>query len=157
MAEALFNTLGSDFFEAYSAGSHPTGKVNPFALEQISQLHLPCQPRSKSWDEFMAEDAPTLDIVVTVCGNTAQEICPHFAGQFKHVHWGLPDPAAVEGSDDQKRRAFTDCYEIFARRISQLISELSACEVNDYNVVKVMNQIALDNPLTKGEKHHALS
>lgn len=126
MVEALFNTIAGQYFQAHSAGSRPTGKVNPFALEQISKLSMPKDftPRSKSWDEFGRDDAPQFDFVITVCGNAAQEICPCFKGKPNHIHWGQPDPAAVEGGDDAKRLAFSNCFEIFKNQITQLVLRL---------------------------------
>jgi arsenate reductase len=145
MTEALFNTIGSHYFQAYSAGSQPTGKVNPFALEQIQQLSIEFQPRCKSWDEFAKDGAPNLDVVITVCGNAAQEICPHFIGHPEHVHWGLPDPAAVTGSDDDKRQAFTDCFNIFKGRVSRLVSELNSTPANhNDHIINTLQQIAID-------------
>ena len=124
MAEALFSTMGEKRFEAYSAGSNPTGKVNPFALEQIKHLNFSASPRSKSWNEFSGADAFDIDIVVTVCGNAANEVCPVFPGQPKKVHWGLPDPAAEDGSDEQKREAFSVCFNVFKQTIGELMHEL---------------------------------
>ncbi len=122
MVEALFNSLGGHYFQAYSAGSHPTGKVNLFALEQISQLNINFQPSSKNWNVFAGQQ---FDFVITVCGNAAQEICPCFAGKPLHVHWGEPDPAAIEGDDQDKRQAFKHCFELFSARVTQLITEMS--------------------------------
>lgn len=126
MAEGLFNGLANRYFQAFSAGSHPSGRVNPFALEQIASLDLAYEPRSKSWNEFAQKNADAMDIVLTVCGNAAQEICPHFVGSPMRIHWGLPDPAAVTGSDDTIRRAFHACYQVFEWRIQRLLAELQA-------------------------------
>jgi arsenate reductase len=107
MAEALFNTLGAGRFKAYSAGSHPTGKVNPFAIEQVRALGYSVENlRSKSWGEFAQPGAPEMDFVVTVCDNAAGEMCPLWPGQPVTAHWGFPDPAAFKGTDEQKRAAF---------------------------------------------------
>ena len=139
MAEALFATMGEHRFEAYSAGSKPTGKVNPFALEQIQHLDFGVTPRSKSWDEFSGTDAFDIDIVVTVCGNAANEVCPLFPGQPKKVHWGLPDPAAEAGTDEQKRQAFSVCFNVFKQKIRELMDELEQNpELDEYSAMSRM-------------------
>jgi arsenate reductase len=99
IAEALLNHWGKGRFRAFSAGSHPKGQVHPLALEVLQRVHVPVgDPRSKSWDEFATPDAPPLDFVFTVCDNAAQEVCPIWPGQPMTAHWGLADPAAVEGT-----------------------------------------------------------
>jgi len=128
MVEALFNSLGSHYFQAYSAGSHPTGEVNPFALEQIKDLPLNFKPLSKSRNEFASEGAPKLDLVITVCGNAAQEACPSLIGEPKEIHWGVADPAAVLGNDTDKRAAFSNCFDVFSNRIAKLITEIELSE-----------------------------
>jgi arsenate reductase len=121
MAEAILNNLAvsQGSFKGYSAGSHPSGKPNPFALAQIQSVGLPIEElRSKDWDEFARPTAPKMDFVFTVCDNAANEVCPVWPGQPMTAHWGLPDPAAVEGSDEQKRRAFSDTFRHLSARIS---------------------------------------
>lgn len=123
MGEALFNTLGAGRFKAYSAGSHPTGKVNPFAVEQIRVLGYPIENlRSKSWDEFAHPDSPALDFVVTVCDKAAGEVCPYWPGQPITAHWGFSDPAAVEGTDEEKRAAFTRTFHQIRNRVQLFLS-----------------------------------
>ncbi|HEV2486985.1 MAG TPA: arsenate reductase ArsC [Terracidiphilus sp.] len=123
IGEALFNTMGAGRFKAYSAGSHPTGRVNPFAVEQVRALGYPVENlRSKSWDEFAAPGAPELDFVITVCDNAAGEMCPLWPGQPITAHWGLPDPAAVEGSDDEKRAAFAQTLGRMRNRVQLFVS-----------------------------------
>ncbi len=108
MAEALLNYWGKGRFRAFSAGSHPKGQVHPLALDVLRRARVPVDdPRSKSWDEFATPDAPPLDFVFTVCDNAAQEICPIWPGQPMTAHWGIADPAAVEGTDEEKERAFS--------------------------------------------------
>ena len=117
MAEALINTMGNGRFRAYSAGSHPSGRVNPFAIEKVASVNYPTDTlRSKSWDEFAQADAPQMDLIITVCDNAAGEMCPIWPGQPVSAHWGFEDPAAVEGSDADKRRAFDTVFrQIMAR------------------------------------------
>jgi len=123
MGEALFNTLGAGRFKAFSAGSHPTGRVNPFAIEQVKAVGYPMESlRSKSWDEFAAPGAPELDFVVTVCDKAAGEMCPLWPGQPVTAHWGFPDPAAVEGSDDVKRAAFAQTLRQMRNRVQLFLS-----------------------------------
>ena len=125
MAEALLNhpTIGHGRFRAYSAGSHPKGQVHPLALETLAANHLPTQGfRSKSWDEFAGPGAPVMDFVFTVCDDAAAEVCPVWPGQPMTAHWGLPDPAAAAGTDEEKRRAFRDALITLRRRIELFVS-----------------------------------
>ena len=123
LAESLLNQLGQGRFMAFSAGNHPAGQVNPFALALLEKNHFPSAGlRSKSWDEFAQADAPQLDFVITVCDNAAGEVCPVWPGQPTTAHWGIPDPAAVESSDEVKRRAFADAMNQMQRRISMFVN-----------------------------------
>jgi arsenate reductase len=123
MAEAILNQKGKPHFTAYSAGSHPTGRVNPHALKQLEAARLPTSGlRSKSWDEFAKAVAPHLDFVFTVCDNAAQEVCPIWPGQPMTAHWGVPDPAAVAGSEEKIERAFRDAFVVLDRRISLFLA-----------------------------------
>jgi arsenate reductase len=123
MAESLLNALGGGRFRGLSAGSHPSGRVNPLAIEALARGGYPVEGlRSKGWDEFARPDAPAIDFVITVCDNAAGEACPIFPGRPVSAHWGIPDPAAVEGDDDAKRRAFSEALGILRRRIQQFTS-----------------------------------
>lgn len=123
LAESLLNQLGKGRFRAYSAGSHPAGRVNPFALELLEKNHFPTgELRSKPWDEFAQPGSPQLDFVITVCDKAAGEVCPVWPGQPMSAHWGIPDPVAAEGSDDQKRHAFVDAMNQMQRRVSMFVS-----------------------------------
>lgn len=120
MAEAILNNLAVNMgrFRAYSAGSHPSGKPHSLALDQIRRAGLRADDlRSKDWSEFAQPDAPKMDFVFTVCDNAANEVCPVWPGQPVTAHWGLPDPAAVEGSDEQKRHAFAEAFRALSIRI----------------------------------------
>lgn len=122
LGEVLFNHLGKGLFKAYSAGSHPAGKVNPGALELLQQQGYSTEGlRSKSWDEFAAPGAPEFDFIFTVCDNAAGEVCPVWLGHPCTAHWGIPDPAHVEG-DEARRTAFKRASEQLARRIQLFIS-----------------------------------
>ena len=123
LAEAHLNAAGKGRFAAYSAGSRPAGKVNPFALELLRKNRLPTEGlRSKNWDEFAALGAPRMDFVFTVCDNAAGEACPLWPGQPMTAHWGVADPAAVEGSDDLKRKAFMRAYAELSNRINLFLN-----------------------------------
>lgn len=123
MAEAIMNFKGRPRFTAYSAGSHPSGKVRPEALKQLDAAHIPADDaRSKSWEEFSRPDAPALDFVFTVCDNAAREVCPVWPGQPMTAHWGVPDPAAVTGSPEQVARAYRDAFFALERRISLFLN-----------------------------------
>jgi arsenate reductase len=123
MAEAIMNLKGRPQFTAYSAGSHPSGTVRPEAFRHLQTAHIPVTGlRSKSWEEFSKPDAPKLDFAFTVCDNAAKEVCPVWPGQPMTAHWGVPDPAAVEGTPDQIEKAFRDAFFILDRRISLFLS-----------------------------------
>lgn len=118
IAEAIMNRVGSSRFQAYSAGSHPNGRVNPHALELLKRLDYKTDKfRSKPWDEFAQPDSPKLDFVITVCDNAAGEVCPVWPGQPMSAHWGMPDPAAVEGTDVEIALAFAETYRMLNNRI----------------------------------------
>jgi len=123
MAEAILNQKGRRQFTAYSAGSHPSGAVRPEAIRQLEGAHLPTSGlRSKSWDEFAKQGAPQLDFVFTVCDNAVNEVCPVWPGQPMTAHWGIPDPAAVQGTEEERARAFRDAFFLLDRRISLFLS-----------------------------------
>jgi arsenate reductase len=123
LAEVLLNSRGGGRFRAFSAGSQPVGRVNPFAIETLKQAGLSTDGlRSKSWNEFAQPGAPQLDFVFTVCDSAANEVCPIWPGQPITAHWGLPDPAAVQGSDADKARAFRDTFIALDRRIGLFTS-----------------------------------
>jgi len=123
MAEVILNQKGQGRFTAFSAGSHPSGAVRPEAIRQLEVAHLPTTGlRSKNWDEFAKPGAPPLDFVFTVCDNAANEVCPVWPGQPITAHWGVPDPAAVRGSEDQIKKAFRDAFFLLDRRIGLFLS-----------------------------------
>jgi arsenate reductase len=123
MAESILKSVGAGRFNAYSAGSHPTGKVNPMALELLRSTRMPTEAlTSKAWERFAEPSAPQLDFVITVCDNAAGEVCPVWPGQPMTAHWGVPDPATVEGSDEDKRKAFSEACRILLNRIRIFVS-----------------------------------
>lgn len=141
MAESILRREGAGRFSAYSAGSHPAGRVNPFALELLQANGMPTDGlASKSWDEFTKPDAPALDFVFTVCDNAAGEVCPVWPGQPMTAHWGVPDPAAVEGSDDVRRRAFAEASHILLNRI-RLFASLPLAKLDRLTLQKRLDGI----------------
>ena len=123
MAEAILNQKGGRNFKAYSAGSHPKGKIHPAALRQLEEARVPTEGlRSKGWEEFGKSGSLKLDFVFTVCDNAAQEVCPVWPGQPMTAHWGVPDPAAVSGTPEQITRAFREAFVLLERRISLFLN-----------------------------------
>lgn len=123
MAEGILNSLGQGRFKAYSAGSHPGPSVHPYALKTLAALHIPTEGyRSKDWSEFAQPGAPELDFVFTVCDHAAGEVCPVWPGQPMTAHWGVADPAAFEGSPEQKTRVFWDTAVVLKRRIELMLA-----------------------------------
>jgi len=123
MAESILNSIGSNKFNAFSAGSRPAGRVNPLALELLAKNRLPTEDlRSKDWSEFSRPSTPFMHFVFTVCDQAAAETCPVWPGQSMTAHWGVTDPAAVQGSDEDKRKAFLKAYTELYRRISLFIN-----------------------------------
>jgi protein-tyrosine-phosphatase len=123
MAEALLNYWGKGRFQAFSAGSHPKGQVHPLALAVLRRNSVPVDnPRSKSWDEFSGSDAPPLDFVFTVCDDAAREVCPVWPGQPMTAHWGIHDPAAVDGTPQEKERAFNKAFRELDARLKLFTS-----------------------------------
>lgn len=141
LGEALFNRLGKGGYRAYSAGSHPAGRVNPYAIELLQQQGYDVSSlRSKSWDEYDTHDAPEFDFVFTVCDNAAGETCPVWLGRPVSAHWGIPDPAAVEGDDDTRRTAFRKAYDQLARRI-QLFMNLPLDKLDKFALKEQLAEI----------------
>jgi arsenate reductase len=141
MAEAILNFKGRPTFTAYSAGSHPAGKIRPEALRELENASLPTAGlHSKSWEEFAEPGAPTLDFVFTVCDNAAKEVCPVWPGQPISAHWGVPDPAAVRGTYDEVNRAFRDAFLMLDRRIGLFLS-LPLASLDTFAVKKELDNI----------------
>jgi arsenate reductase len=141
MAECILNREGIGKFRAYSAGSMPTGRVNPHALNLLRKLNYDVSGlRSKSWDEFAAPNAPQLDFVFTVCDNAANEVCPIWPGQPITAHWGLPDPAAVVGTEAERAFAFDNCYRMLHQRISIFVN-LPLASLNKLSLQRHLDEI----------------
>ena len=141
MAECIMNREGLGKFKAYSAGSMPAGQVNPYALNLLQKLNYGVSGlRSKSWEEFSGPDAPKLDFVFTVCDNAAKEVCPIWPGQPMSAHWGLPDPAAVEGTDAERALAFDDTYRMLFQRITIFVN-LPFPSLNKLSLQKQLDEI----------------
>ena len=123
IAEGLLNEMGKGRFKAHSAGSHPKGVVHPLTLQTLQSIHVPgADYRSKGWTEFTGPDAPHMDFVFTVCDQAAGEVCPVWPGQPMSAHWGMPDPAVVEGTDEAKAKAFRDTAFILKRRLELMLA-----------------------------------
>jgi arsenate reductase len=144
LAEAILNRVGRGKFKAYSAGSHPKGEVHPFALQLLKSLNYNTDfARSKNWDEFATSGAPQMDFVFTVCDSAAAETCPVWPGQPMTAHWGLPDPAAAEGTDAEKHLAFDDAYRMLNNRISIFVS-LPMTSIDKLALQKRLHDIGRD-------------
>jgi arsenate reductase len=144
LAEAILNRIGAPRFHAYSAGSHPKGEVNPHALDLLKRLDYDVsQFRSKPWDEFAAADAPKLDFVITVCDSAAGEVCPIWPGQPVTAHWGMPDPAATEGSPSEIALAFAETYRMLDRRLS-LFASLKLAGLDRIALQKSIAEVAAE-------------
>lgn len=141
IAECVMSRLGGTRFKGYSAGSQPSGRVHPFALELLRQLNYDTSTlRSKSWAEFTGPDAPQLDFVFTVCDNAANEVCPVWPGQPMSAHWGLPDPAAVEGSESERRFAFADAHRMLYQRIG-IFTNLPLASLDKLSLQRRLDEI----------------
>ena len=141
MAEGLLNKLGEGRFRAFSAGSHPKGEIHPLALKQLHELDIPTEGlRSKSWDEFAAPGAPNLDFVFTVCDNAAGEECPFWPDQPMTAHWGIEDPAAVEGLPIEQERAFVTALRYLSNRI-RIFSNLRPEHIDELSLRSQLREI----------------
>jgi arsenate reductase len=141
LAEAILNQNGAGRFQAFSAGSHPAGVVNPRALDLLERNHFSTLGlRSKNWEEFAAPGAPVMDYVLTVCDQAAGEVCPVWPGQPMTAHWGVPDPAAVEGDEEAVSNAFKDAFIVLNRRIALFLS-LPLEKLNKLSLQKELTQI----------------
>jgi protein-tyrosine-phosphatase len=146
LAEAILNREGKGKFVGYSAGSHPKGAVHPFAIDLLKKLNHPTdQLRSKSWDEFATPGAPEMDFVFTVCDSAASEVCPVWPGQPMTAHWGVPDPAAAEGSEAERRLAFADAYRQLNNRIS-IFTSLPIASLDRLSLQKRLDDIGRKFP-----------
>jgi arsenate reductase len=149
LAESLLNTLGKGKFRAYSAGSFPKGQVHPMALELLKRMNLPADNlRSKSWDEFAAPEAPHIDFIFTVCDNAAGEVCPIWPGKPMTAHWGIADPAAVEGTDTEKAFAFRKALKELETRI-KLFSSLPIASLDVMTLQSRLREIGKSSAATE--------
>jgi arsenate reductase (thioredoxin) len=146
LAECILNREGQGRFRAFSAGSQPKGQVHPFAIDLLKKMNHPTAGlRSKSWDEFADPGAPQLDFVFTVCDNAANEVCPIWPGQPMTAHWGLPDPAAAEGTEAEKHFAFADAYRMLLNRIS-IFTSLPMRSLDKLTLQKRLDEIGRSLP-----------
>jgi protein-tyrosine-phosphatase len=152
IAECVMNRVGAGKFKAYSAGSQPSGKVHPFAVDLLSRLGYDTSGlRSKSWEEFARAGAPELDFVFTVCDDAANEVCPVWPGQPMSAHWGLPDPSRAEGNDAERRFAFADTHRMLHQRISIFIN-LPISSLDNLSLQKRLDDIGRTSAETSREK-----
>lgn len=150
LAEATLRAWGGERFTAYSAGSQPTGQINPFALAQLQAEGMSTDGlRSKSWDEFV--DAAPMDLVITVCDSAAAESCPVVFGDFTRSHWGLPDPAAVEGSDADKAAAFAQAHAIVKARLTALLALPESLWADRAALQQALDRIGHLQPFASGQ------
>jgi arsenate reductase len=155
IAESILNHIGKDRFRAYSAGSYPSGTVNPLVLEFLSSQHIPTEgARSKSWDEFASTDAIRLDFVITVCSDAAGEVCPVWPGQPITAHWGVADPALYMFDPDQAKSVINDVFHILHRRI-QLFINLPASSLDRLSLTKAVREIGGETSLGMASSHDA--
>jgi arsenate reductase (thioredoxin) len=146
LAEAILNRVGQGRFQAFSAGSQPKGEVHPYALQLLKSLnHDVSFARSKSWEEFAAPGAPEMNFVFTVCDNAANEACPVWPGQPMTAHWGVPDPAAADGTEAEKHLAFADAYRMLNSRIS-IFTSLPMASIDKLALQKRLNEIGQNLP-----------
>lgn len=149
MAEAVLNYYGAGRFKAYSAGSHPTGRLHPYTIDTLRAAHVPADGlRSKSWDEFAKLDAPVLDFVFTVCDNAAGEVCPVWPGQPLSAHWGFPDPAAAEGTEAERRAVFQDVFRQIRARI-EIFTSLPLDGLDRLSLQQKLDQIGQTDPVER--------
>ncbi len=149
LAESILNhhAIGQGRFRAYSAGSHPAGRVQPLALELLQQYHYPTDGlRSKNWDEFSGPDAPRLDFVFTVCDKAAGEACPYWPGQPMTAHWGVQDPASVEGSEEERRRAYANAFMLLKSRIA-MFAALPIDKLDRLSLKQKLDEIGTAHPV----------
>ena len=148
LAECILNREGKGRFRAFSAGSQPKGQVHPFAIDLLKKLNHPTAGlRSKNWEEFAAPGAPVMDFVFTVCDNAANEVCPVWPGQPMTAHWGLPDPAAAEGTEAERHLAFADAYRMLLNRIS-IFTSLPMRSLDRLAIQKRLDEIGRPLPKT---------
>jgi arsenate reductase len=146
IAEAVMNKLGAGRFKAYSAGSQPSGRVHPYALDMLGKLGYDISNmRSKSWEEFTAPEAPQLDFVFTVCDNAANETCPVWPGQPISAHWGLPDPSSAQGTDSEKHLAFADTHRMLYQRIGIFVN-LPLASLDSLSLQRRLDEIGQSTP-----------
>jgi protein-tyrosine-phosphatase len=152
VAECVMDRLGGGSFKAYSAGSQPSGRVHPFALDLLQRLNYDTSRlRSKSWEEFIAPDAPRLHFVFTVCDDAANEVCPVWPGRPATAHWGLPDPSRAEGNEAERRFAFADTHRMLSQRIGIFIN-LPFSSLDQLALKRRLDDIGRFKPDGSGEK-----